>query len=325
MALQRHFGKAESAVSLRHHLTTRKRGSGEKLGILAADTRYLLQRGYPGLPPAVQEDLEMEAFIRGLNPTTLRQQVWLVAPTSLEQALTDALRIEAVLEEAEQDQTPKVCAVREQEDSDGDKNSAAVGQIMPKHQYARILISGFLLVAVGLLVTVVGFWFPLCSPKLEYKNCSFLPMQILGPMAVVVGLGLFITGCIRRKQNFNEMEENQALPEGLPNHSEPHHIIVGDSVVIFPTPPPAYFTEAPPLRTGNHGNISIGYESPPPYYSTFNQRVGTGLGDEESVYTIRVSRASIVGLPSHHSFLPELPPPYQKRESASQDQQAVYP
>ncbi|XP_058862520.1 transmembrane protein 171-like [Acipenser ruthenus] len=194
-----------------------------------------------------------------------------------------------------------------------------------KHQYARILISGFLLVAVGLLVTVVGFWFPLCSPKLEYKNCSFLPMQILGPVAVVVGLGLLITGCIRRKQNFNEMEENQALPEGLPNHSEPHHIIVGDSVVIFPTPPPAYFTEAPPLRTGNHGNISIGYESPPPYYSTFNQRVGTGLGEEESVYTIRVSRASIVGLPSHHSFLPELPPPYQKRESASQDQQAVCP
>ncbi|KAK6494897.1 transmembrane protein 171-like, partial [Huso huso] len=96
-----------------------------------------------------------------------------------------------------------------------------------KHQYARILISGFLLVAVGLLVTVVGFWFPLCSPKLEYKNCSFLPMQILGPVAVVVGLGLFITGCIKRKQNFNEMEENQALPEGLPNHSEPHHIIVG--------------------------------------------------------------------------------------------------
>ncbi|KAK1174233.1 transmembrane protein 171-like [Acipenser oxyrinchus oxyrinchus] len=194
-----------------------------------------------------------------------------------------------------------------------------------KHQYARILISGFLLVAVGLLVTVVGFWFPLCSPKLEYKNCSFLPMQIVGPVAVVVGLGLFITGCIRRKQNFNEMEENQPLPEGLPNHSGPHHIIVGDSVVIFPTPPPAYFTEAPPLRTGNHGDISIGYESPPPYYSTFNQRVGTSLGEEESVYTIRVSRASIVGLPSHHSFFPELPPPYQKRESASQDQQAVCP
>ncbi|MGH0176763.1 UNVERIFIED_CONTAM: hypothetical protein FKN15_013803 [Acipenser sinensis] len=64
MALQRCFGQVESAVSLRDCLATRKRASGEKLGILAADTKYLARRGYPGLPPAVQEDLAMEAFIR---------------------------------------------------------------------------------------------------------------------------------------------------------------------------------------------------------------------------------------------------------------------
>ncbi|MGH0117704.1 UNVERIFIED_CONTAM: hypothetical protein FKN15_036884 [Acipenser sinensis] len=110
----------------------RKRASGEKLGILAADTKYLARRGYPGLPPAVQEDLAMEAFIRGLNPTALRQQVRLVAPTSLEQALTHALRIEAVLEEGERVRIPKVRAVRGKEDSDGEEDTAAVRQTMPK-------------------------------------------------------------------------------------------------------------------------------------------------------------------------------------------------
>ncbi|MGH0181912.1 UNVERIFIED_CONTAM: hypothetical protein FKN15_008186 [Acipenser sinensis] len=73
----------------------------------------------------------MEAFIRGLNPTALRQQVWLVAPTSLEQALTHALRIEAVLEEGERVRIPKVCAVRGKEDSDGEEDTAAVRQTMP--------------------------------------------------------------------------------------------------------------------------------------------------------------------------------------------------
>ncbi|MGH0152665.1 UNVERIFIED_CONTAM: hypothetical protein FKN15_062919 [Acipenser sinensis] len=125
-AFQRHFGQVESAVILRNLLATRKRASGEKLGILAADTKYLARRGDPGLPPAVQEDLAMEAFIRGLNPTALRQLVWLIAPTSLEQALTHVLRTEAVLEEGERVRTPKVCAVRGKEDSDGDEDTATV-------------------------------------------------------------------------------------------------------------------------------------------------------------------------------------------------------
>ncbi|MGH0128644.1 UNVERIFIED_CONTAM: hypothetical protein FKN15_035722 [Acipenser sinensis] len=130
-ALQRRFGQVESAVSLRNLLATCKRASGEKLGILAADTEYLARRRYLGLLPAVQEDLAMEAFIRGLNPTMLRQHFWLVAPTSLEQGLTHALRIEAVLEESERVQTTKVCAVRGKEDSDRDEDTAAVRQTMP--------------------------------------------------------------------------------------------------------------------------------------------------------------------------------------------------
>ncbi|MGH0127491.1 UNVERIFIED_CONTAM: hypothetical protein FKN15_046826 [Acipenser sinensis] len=46
----------------------------------------------------------------GLAPTAIRQQVWLAAPTSLEQALAHAEQVEAVLEEGSQDRAMKrVC------------------------------------------------------------------------------------------------------------------------------------------------------------------------------------------------------------------------
>ncbi|MGH0165419.1 UNVERIFIED_CONTAM: hypothetical protein FKN15_053479 [Acipenser sinensis] len=70
-ALQHPFGKVEPTVGLCHRLATRKRTSGKKLGLLPADARYLTRQGYLGYPSAVQEDLTMEAFVRGLNPTTI--------------------------------------------------------------------------------------------------------------------------------------------------------------------------------------------------------------------------------------------------------------
>ncbi|RXN01666.1 hypothetical protein EOD39_5815 [Acipenser ruthenus] len=46
----------------------------------------------------------------GLVPTAIRQQVWLAAPTSLEQALAHAEQVEAVLEEGSRDRAMKrVC------------------------------------------------------------------------------------------------------------------------------------------------------------------------------------------------------------------------
>ncbi|MGH0119879.1 UNVERIFIED_CONTAM: hypothetical protein FKN15_059260 [Acipenser sinensis] len=71
-----------------------------------ADVLYLARRGYPDYPPATQGDLAMEAFVRGLTPNALRQQVRLAAPTSLELALAHAERVEAVLEEGERDWAP---------------------------------------------------------------------------------------------------------------------------------------------------------------------------------------------------------------------------
>ncbi|MGH0127559.1 UNVERIFIED_CONTAM: hypothetical protein FKN15_031313 [Acipenser sinensis] len=101
-ALDRRFGRVEPAVGLRQHLATRIRGPREKLGVLAADVLYLALRGYPDYPPATQGDLAMEAFVRGLTPNALCQQVRLDTPTSLELALAHAERVEAVLEEGGQ-------------------------------------------------------------------------------------------------------------------------------------------------------------------------------------------------------------------------------
>ncbi|XP_058864420.1 uncharacterized protein LOC131706752 [Acipenser ruthenus] len=105
-ALERRFGRVEPAVGLRLQLANRTRAPGEKLGVLAADVRYLARRGYPMFPPATQEDLAVEAFVRGLTPTALRQQVRFAAPTSLELAVAHAERVEAVLEEGERDHAP---------------------------------------------------------------------------------------------------------------------------------------------------------------------------------------------------------------------------
>ncbi|MGH0166495.1 UNVERIFIED_CONTAM: hypothetical protein FKN15_067462 [Acipenser sinensis] len=89
-ALERHFGRVEPAVELRLQLANRTRAPREKLGVLAADVRYLARRGYPTFQPATQEDLAVEAFVRGLTPTALRQQVRFAASTSLELAVAHA-------------------------------------------------------------------------------------------------------------------------------------------------------------------------------------------------------------------------------------------
>ncbi|MGH0181216.1 UNVERIFIED_CONTAM: hypothetical protein FKN15_006293 [Acipenser sinensis] len=85
------FGRVEPAVGLRLHLANRTKAPREKLGVPAADVRYLARRGYPTFPPATQEDLAVEAFVRRLTPTALCQQVRFAAPTSLE--LANLLRI----------------------------------------------------------------------------------------------------------------------------------------------------------------------------------------------------------------------------------------
>ncbi|MGH0150048.1 UNVERIFIED_CONTAM: hypothetical protein FKN15_020471 [Acipenser sinensis] len=98
-ALDHRFGGTEPATSLRQRLASRTRHSGEKLGVFAAEIRYLTRKGYPHFAAEVQEDLATEAFLRGLTPDALRRHVRLTAPASLELALSQAKMVEEVLEE----------------------------------------------------------------------------------------------------------------------------------------------------------------------------------------------------------------------------------
>lgn len=48
-------------------LAGRQRGEGERLGTFMADIRRLARRGYPSFSAEVQEELALQAFLRGLQ------------------------------------------------------------------------------------------------------------------------------------------------------------------------------------------------------------------------------------------------------------------
>ena len=107
-ALKRRFGSTTPAVVMRQRFNDRVRESGEKLGVFAAELRYLAQRGFPDFDDATRLVLTKEAFIRGLLPLPLRQQVRLADPQTLEAALDKALAVEDILTEGLDYQTRQV-------------------------------------------------------------------------------------------------------------------------------------------------------------------------------------------------------------------------
>lgn len=96
-ALERRFGNTTPAVVIRQRFNERVRAPGEKLGVFAAELRYLAQRGFPDFDEVTRLVLTKEAFIRGLLPPPLRQQVRLADPQTLEEALDKALAVEEIL------------------------------------------------------------------------------------------------------------------------------------------------------------------------------------------------------------------------------------
>ena len=98
-ALKRRFGSTTPAVVMRQRFNERVREPGERLGVFAAELRYLAQRGFPDFDDATRLVLTKEAFIHGLLPFPLRQQVRLADPQTLEAALEKALAVEDILTE----------------------------------------------------------------------------------------------------------------------------------------------------------------------------------------------------------------------------------
>lgn len=64
-----------------------------------ADLRNLAHRSYPTFSESVRDALVLDAFVRGLTPDRLWQQVRIAQPSNFDEALDQAQVIEGILDE----------------------------------------------------------------------------------------------------------------------------------------------------------------------------------------------------------------------------------
>ncbi|KAJ8007556.1 hypothetical protein DPEC_G00095270 [Dallia pectoralis] len=86
-AIERQFGEPMSSSAARRRFNERSRKDGEKLGVYAAELQHLARKAFPEFQDEQRSLLAKEAFISGLTPHALRQQVRLNNPGSWEEAL----------------------------------------------------------------------------------------------------------------------------------------------------------------------------------------------------------------------------------------------
>ena len=128
-ALERRFGKRVSKDNMRDQLTRRRRQEGETLGTYAADVRFYACRGYPTFEEAALEELALGAFIHGLTPERLKEHLRIMAPSSLNAALDEAERVEAVMTPCKRP-GPQVCRA-DVSDEEGNVEGRVVSQAHP--------------------------------------------------------------------------------------------------------------------------------------------------------------------------------------------------
>ncbi|CAM4278636.1 unnamed protein product [Leuciscus chuanchicus] len=86
-------------MALRQQFQERIHQPKEPLGVFMADLRHLAHRSYPTFSESVRDALVLDAFVRGLTPDRLRQQVRIAQPSNFDEALDQAQVIEGILEE----------------------------------------------------------------------------------------------------------------------------------------------------------------------------------------------------------------------------------
>ncbi|XP_073480431.1 transmembrane protein 171 isoform X2 [Aquarana catesbeiana] len=198
-------------------------------------------------------------------------------------------------------------------------------------QFIQFLIFGFLFVACGILVSVLGVWIPGCgsvSPSqnvtgtgTSYRNCGLLSLQIMGPLIVLIGLCFFVVAHIKKKRSFSDNNESIIDEEPQSPIDEPFQITVGDAIIIFPPPPPPYFADPSSSGTGQ-GSPLPRSDNPPSYNSIFNIRsrnIGQGsIRDQESIYTISLPSEPPEAYTNPY-FSSDPPPKYEEKDPAVPD------
>ncbi|XP_058680127.1 LOW QUALITY PROTEIN: transmembrane protein 171 [Ammospiza caudacuta] len=195
-------------------------------------------------------------------------------------------------------------------------------------KFAQFLIFGFLFLTSGMLISILGIWVPGCSPgwhmiqlnhtgtsDTDLQGCGFLPLQILGPLIVLIGLSFFVIAHVKKKQNLY-LNQESCESEQHPHSPESFQVTLGDAVMVFPSPPPPYFADpmSPTLTHCFMPSVLPSSVDPPPYHSLFPD--GAQLGDDErtvavrdyeSVYTVSGSSSPSDTLPM--ACLSSEPPP----------------
>lgn len=86
--MKHHFGLLAHANDARDKLVSRRKEEGEV---------WVRLCGYPTFHATVQDELALQAFIRGLQPEQLREHLWLHVPKTLSAALAESEQVEHVL------------------------------------------------------------------------------------------------------------------------------------------------------------------------------------------------------------------------------------
>ncbi|KAL7841345.1 hypothetical protein SRHO_G00250360 [Serrasalmus rhombeus] len=101
--LRQRFGRVPTVQVLRQQLRERRRGKGERLGVLAAELRTLVRQAYPDFAASVWDELALHAFFNVLAPSSLQRHVRLSKVTSLSQVVEEAERAELILKDVQQE------------------------------------------------------------------------------------------------------------------------------------------------------------------------------------------------------------------------------
>ncbi|KAG8598536.1 hypothetical protein GDO81_002645 [Engystomops pustulosus] len=206
-------------------------------------------------------------------------------------------------------------------------------------QFFQCLIFGFLMVTCGILVSILGAWLPGCKETFPDQNvtgttsttrtCGLLSLQILGPVIILIGLGSLVMGHLKKKHSRQNHDDpmNEEEPQ-VPDDGR-FHVTVGDTVIIFPSPPPPYFEDPLSPEIGSDGATLPRSENPPPYNSIYNirgyQNEGSSSGGQDcTVYTIPLPSYSNECY-SNVYFASDPPPKYEEKESPLPEASASSP
>ena len=94
--LRRRYSTREQQERFKVELRSRRRRADESLQALSHDIERLIALAYPGAPPAMRDILGKDAFIDALNNTSLEYKIKEREVPTMAQALTTAMRLEAL-------------------------------------------------------------------------------------------------------------------------------------------------------------------------------------------------------------------------------------